>query len=443
MARKRDTNQKGEFQAIVSQIVDKTLSATKDIRDIDIEYISTGILLFDMLLGGGILKNRIFMLGAGTSVGKTTLCIQTAKNFIEQNIQAGKEHLTTVIYIDAENSLTYSRFIQLGIKPEWLGLKVETDNKTSQRKLVKDPNIRPIITVRSGKVNWFDIERLFDELYVITSRLNESEKPEILVIIDSLPAIDTPDMEEKSLSESEQPGQLGKLVGRLTDKLVKILPNANATVIFVNHVRPVIQAMPMQPLNVGAIVKSGMRMPGGTKIQYYASQIVVLKQKGQKDIGGLTLKFIEATTWKNRAFASDKSVTLVYEDTYGFSEALTNFLYLREIKVLVPAGGKWKVTDTEFAEKYPELQKARTVREIVKDYATNPEFRRAFYELTRHHAFERLVKPYIIETELPELTEVLVNQADLSDVSLDTIADEEDMIKQEGEAQNNTVDFEL
>jgi len=442
MAKAKNTN-KGEFGAVLESVVGNVLDTTQDLSEQKTEYISTGILLLDMLLGGGIIKNRIMVLGAGTSVGKTTLCIQIAKNFIEQNIAQGKGDVTQVIYIDAENALTYNRFLQLGIKPEWLGLKT-VESETGKR-YVKDNSIVPKLIARSGKISWIQIEKMFNELAVVASRYEGQNKPELLIIIDSIPAIDTPDSEEKSLSESEQPGQMAKMIGRLTNKLIKILPYMNATVIFVNHVRPVIQAMPMQPVSVGGLVKSGMRLPGGTILQYLASQILIMKQKGQKELGGLTLKFIEATTWKNRAFASDKSVTLVYEDTYGFSEALTNFIYLRDIKVLTPSGGRWTVADKEFVRKYPVLEKKRTVKEIISDFIKDPEFRKAFVELTRHHAYERLVKPYILTEQLPDLAQVIAT-GEMVDEQLETLAETEETIKKDQHANTNNsgdLDFTL
>jgi len=411
MAKKsKDGNQLRSLDAI-DMIIDQQLSGTEDITQVRPEYIKTGLLIFDMLLGGGILKNRVFMLGADTGVGKTTLCIQTARNFIQENLDKGNTNVK-VLYIDAENSLTVNRFLQLGIKAEWLGLDPNT--------LQPDKNLPRYLVAKSGFVTWQQIEKILDAIYTMLSReeTKTGMKPEFLIVLDSIPAIKTPDMIEKSLDESEQPGQMAKMVGRLIEKLITILPHMNATVIAVNHVRPVIQAMPMQPISVGSLVKSGMRMPGGTKLQYYASQIVSLKEKKRIEWGGFVLKVIEARTWKNRAFASDKAEFLVYNDLYGFSDVLTMLLFLQNNKLITNTRGRWVVQDEEWTKKYQTLAKPRSIKEIIKDYQTDSEFRQAFYDYVYHHAYELLVKPYILEEQLPTLTEVLSN-ADV-DIDLNT-----------------------
>jgi len=368
MAKKSKEQIQSRSLDAVDMIIEQHLIGTEDITQVKPEYIKTGLLIFDMLLGGGILKNRVFMLGADTGVGKTTLCIQTVRNFIDDNLQKGNTNVK-VLYIDAENSLTVNRFLQLGIKPEWLGLDPNT--------LQYDKNLSRYLIAKSGFVTWQQIEKILDSIYTAMSRetTKTDMKPEFLIVLDSIPAIKTPDMIEKSLDESEQPGQMAKMIGRLIEKLITVLPHMNATVIAVNHVRPVIQAMPMQPTSIGSLVKSGMRMPGGTKLQYYASQIVSLKEKKRIEWGGFILKVIEARTWKNRAFASDKSEYLVYNDIYGFSDALTMLLFLQNNKLITNARGKWTIQDENWIQKYPTLEKGRTIKEIIVDYQNDLEFR--------------------------------------------------------------------
>lgn len=67
----------------------------------------TGIVMFDMLLNGGLPKGKAIAIGAEWGVGKTTLLIQALGNIVE------KYH-KKVYYLDAEGGATYELFDAMG-----------------------------------------------------------------------------------------------------------------------------------------------------------------------------------------------------------------------------------------------------------------------------------------------------------------------------------------
>jgi RecA/RadA recombinase len=128
----------------------------------------TGIVMFDMLLNGGLPKGRAVALSAEWGVGKTTLLIQACGKVIERY---GKK----VYYIDAEGGATYELFYDMGYAdilyhPEtnpdgkFYLLSVQTIQDISRiiTKVVKDPDTAIIVIDSDTQVT--DRNTLEDEL---------------------------------------------------------------------------------------------------------------------------------------------------------------------------------------------------------------------------------------------------------------------------------------
>ncbi|MCT4586083.1 MAG: DNA repair protein RadA [Peptostreptococcaceae bacterium] len=170
------------------KFIDK-ISAKKPIKINEIEIgkeerFKTGIEEFDRVLGGGIVKGSLVLIGGAPGIGKSTLLIQVAK--ILDNI--GKK----VLYVSGEESVA-----QIKLRSDRLDIKSED-------------------IYLFGENNLYNIEKIVEEL-----------EPEIL-IIDSIQTMYNPDL-------SSAPGSVSQ-VRDSTSSLMKICKGRGISTFIVGHV---------------------------------------------------------------------------------------------------------------------------------------------------------------------------------------------------------------
>ncbi|MES2345175.1 MAG: DNA repair protein RadA [Chlamydiota bacterium] len=92
----------------------------KEIKNIDFRRISTKMVEFDRLLGGGLVAGSLTLVGGDPGIGKSTLMLQVSQMLAEQGL--------TVLYVCGEESVqqTSLRASRLGITSENLFLLSET-----------------------------------------------------------------------------------------------------------------------------------------------------------------------------------------------------------------------------------------------------------------------------------------------------------------------------
>ncbi|WXR60408.1 DNA repair protein RadA [Peptostreptococcaceae bacterium AGR-M142] len=170
------------------KFIDK-ISVKKPIKINEIEIgkeerFKTGIDEFDRVLGGGIVKGSLVLIGGAPGIGKSTLLIQVAK--ILDNI--GKK----VLYVSGEESVA-----QIKLRSDRLDIKSED-------------------IYLFGENNLYNIEKIVEEL-----------EPEIL-IIDSIQTMYNPDL-------SSAPGSVSQ-VRDSTSSLMKICKGRGISTFIVGHV---------------------------------------------------------------------------------------------------------------------------------------------------------------------------------------------------------------
>lgn len=82
----------------------------------------TGIIMFDLLLNGGLPKGRAVAVGAEPGVGKTTLLIQACGNIVEK-------YDKKAYYLDVEGGATYELFEAMGFADLLYNPKTNPDGK--------------------------------------------------------------------------------------------------------------------------------------------------------------------------------------------------------------------------------------------------------------------------------------------------------------------------
>ncbi|MCK4595239.1 DNA repair protein RadA [candidate division WOR-3 bacterium] len=163
---------------------------TLSLHDIKIrkgERHKTNIDEFDRVLGGGITKGSLVLLGGEPGIGKSTLILQVAKNLVKQGIK--------ILYVSGEESpyQIKMRADRMGIKDEGVFVLSETD-----------------------------IERIHEET---------DETSPGLLIIDSIQTMYTPDIDSTAGSVSQ--------VRECTQRLLKIAKNKDLSVFIIGHVTKV------------------------------------------------------------------------------------------------------------------------------------------------------------------------------------------------------------
>ena len=110
--------------------------------DDEIRY-ETGIREFDRMLGGGIVKGSIILIGGEPGVGKSTLMLQICERLSKNK---------TILYVSGEESMSQLklRFNRLNIKTENLFILTETDIETVvDTATVKKPDIMIVDSIQT------------------------------------------------------------------------------------------------------------------------------------------------------------------------------------------------------------------------------------------------------------------------------------------------------
>lgn len=195
--------------------------------DLDVEFISTGIPNVDAILGGGFPRARITVEYGEESSGKTLLCQLAAAD-------AQNKHDGFVVICDAERALS-------------LGWCRATGMLTDAKHLLI---LRP---------------RFLEEAFDMMVDALENLKPDMLVF-DSLPALLTQAIEDKTMSEGDHQGtfprKAGEGVGRLNTA------NHNTAIVVINQLRS----------KMGIAYGNPDDMPGGHKVRHEASIVIRVRR---------------------------------------------------------------------------------------------------------------------------------------------------------------------
>lgn len=262
-----------------------TVMTLGDTEPITHNLLSSGSLLIDKVLGGGIGYGRISEIYGAESSGKTTLCLQ----FAAQCQKDGGR----VAYIDVENALDVAYAQHLGVNTDEM---IFTQPSSGEQALeIADA------LAKSGEVN--------------------------LIIIDSVAAL-TPQAELDGEMGDMNIGLLARLMSKALRKLTGTLNEKNCAIIFINQIR--------MKINTGFMMGNPETTTGGNALKFYASQRIELRKttsikSGDEVIGthvkvkcvknklAVPMKVCEATMIFGDGFsAKGEAIDLAVE--YGFIE---------------------------------------------------------------------------------------------------------------------------
>ena len=261
------------------------------VSDKKLEFISSGCMLLDCVLGGGYPLGRVVNIVGDKSTGKTLLAIEAFANF-NRNYPNGK-----MFYHESEAAFDVEYASTLGMPVD----KVEF-------------------------VEGSTVEDLFEILDGLTE--NESTTP-VLYVVDSLDALsDRDELERKidagSYSMTKQK-KLSEIFRRLTSKLEK----TNICLFIISQVRD----------NIGVMFGDKYTRSGGKALDFYASQILWLSEvekisktiRGRKNVIGILIK---AKGKKNKVGLPYRECKFPIILAYGIDDITANLTFLSEVKLL-------------------------------------------------------------------------------------------------------------
>lgn len=224
-------------------------------RCLDVDFVSTGFISLDKILGGGLAKGRFFEIFGGTSTGKTTFALHVCNSVIESG--------GSVYYIDMEQALNGSYLMSLGIDPDKF-LVSQPDDGNSALAMAE-------MAILQGVP---------------------------LVVIDSVDSLVPRQELEGDFGDSNM-GVRAKLISSACRKIVSAVNKNDTVVLWINQIRDNLSAY------------GGPVVPGGNALKFYTTQRVQLFNVGKiKDGEVVTGSRIKFSTVKNKVYPPFQSTEL-------------------------------------------------------------------------------------------------------------------------------------
>ena len=324
-----------------------TIMTLGDKEPITHNLLSSGSLLIDKVLGGGIGYGRITEIYGPESAGKTTLALQFAA---ECQKNGGR-----VAYIDAENAVDIHYASHLGVKVEDL---IFTQPSSGEQALeIADA------LVKSGEVN--------------------------LIIVDSVAAL-VPQAELDGEMTDVTIGLQARMMSKAMRKLTGALNEKNCAIIFINQIR--------EKINTGFSMGDPTTTTGGRALKFFASQRIELKKttsikSGEEVIG----THVKVKCAKNKISVPMKvcEATMIFGD--GFS-AKGEAIDLGVDFGFIDKSGGWYTTH--------DGQRFQGLKKVTEYYEENPDKMTELINMVKNKLMGIELEPvYEINPETGEVVE--------------------------------------
>lgn len=225
----------------------KLLAKLSD-KPLNVDTFSSGSMVLDEILGGGIAKGRLVEFYGAESSGKTSIALTTLGNVQKEG--------GTAVFIDVENALDPKYAAKLGVDLDNLAV-AQPDSAEQALNLIQD-------LTESGVVD--------------------------IIVLDSIAAL-VPQAELDGDAGDHTIGLIARLLSKQLRKLVKPANTTGTTILFINQTRDAIGQF--SPFGTPTTTT------GGKAMKFYASQRIEIKrgqqiksdEPGSKDIIGNEIKF--------------------------------------------------------------------------------------------------------------------------------------------------------
>ena len=285
----------------ISENVEEVEQAEEPVREVirakNVEFIPTGCINLDCVLGGGWVLGRMSNLVGDKSTGKTLCAIEAAANFARR-YPDGK-----IFYREAEAAFDEDYAASLGL---------------------------PIDRVDFGEdglgTQWETVEDIYEDLKECCDLCIKEGVPGFYVI-DSLDALSSRAELERAIDEGSYGMEKQKQLGQLFRRLVRKIKEARICLLVISQVRE----------KIGISFGDKYRRSGGKALDFYASQVVYLSHmktlkrtiKGAERAYGIRIK---AKCTKNKISLPFRECEFSLRFGYGIDELPAAIEWLEQVK---------------------------------------------------------------------------------------------------------------
>jgi len=300
-----------------------------------IQFIPTGCVVFDCVLGGGWPLGRMSNLVGDKSTGKTLCAIEAAANFAHRYPDG------YIFYREAEAAFDEDYAASLGL---------------------------PIDRVDFGEEGlgtpWDTIEDIYEDLNAKCDQCIKEKVPG-LYIIDSLDALSSRAELSRGIDEGSYGMEKQKQLGQLFRRLVRKIKEANMHLLIISQVRE----------KIGITFGDKYRRSGGKALDFYASQVIYLSHLKtiKKTAGGVERPIgirIKAKCTKNKIGPAFRECEFTVRFGYGIDELSSAVEWLETVKkskeLLDGESAKSYITRVEKLGNKEYRAELKRVRKVVK-----------------------------------------------------------------------------
>ena len=260
------------------------------------EWMSTGCVALDSILGGGLPVGRVVEIYGDNSTGKSLIAAQVAA--------LAQESGDIVAYADTESAVSKTIMEAVGI------------DFSNMIYLTPDT-----------------VEEVFEFFDATIDAKSSMKDKRLLLIWDSIAATSV-DTEIKQVYGKATMGKHAQVISQSMRKIIRKISKNRVCVLFLNQTRE----------KIGVMFGDNVTTFGGKAVGFYASIRVQLKYgqklKEEKKVVGMQAR---ATVTKNKVAIPFKRCTLPIYFGHGIDDTLASFDYLKEAGLLERSGKYYKI----------------------------------------------------------------------------------------------------
>jgi len=325
----------------------------------------------------GLDGGKIITLIGKPGTGKSAAAVQLACGIAEQYENS------QVIHHDFERATKKLRIMNLS---KW------SKEMYEEKYIYLDKDINTESVFKLIKAIYRIKSENFDALAIPSGMFDENGDetmvlPPTVIIIDSMITMRPKDLEGKEdLPTSMVASAVAKSNASFARDILGPVYSANIILIMVNHIMDKIDTNPMQRTQAQVnYLDQGETVPGGHTPIFLSNYIFKFvageKYKEDEGFGIKGFKSIIKMV-KNRSTASGISFNMVFSQVNGFQNILSNYLYLKDNKLIDGAGRGF------YLKSLPNFK--FTQKEFLNKYYENEEFRNAFNEILFEHLADNI-----------------------------------------------------
>jgi len=332
----KDEDEKFELADSFDAFLSKDMKVER--RMSSIKYIPTGIDVLDKVMGGGASVGVVQFVGTPGS-GKSPILAKIISN--GQRLYGKKFNS---VFIDSEETMTKERLSQLGVNypplEPYQDMTVEKVFQVVEGMSLFKQKYPELIDI-PWVIGWDSIANTLSEVAMATNDVNS-------VI-----------------------GQKARALAHFLPKYVPVMNKYSICLVCVNQLRDKID-MGVFKQKSDLKFLSNKKLPGGQSLLFNSIQIMNLSPVGKTVDGeyGFSGQRVEFRAIKNKLYAPNIPIKVVFSFENGYSNFYTNFELLKSAK-RIKSGAWCSLTSC------PEVGNFRQ-KQALEFYKTKPDFRKAF-----------------------------------------------------------------